>query len=158
MRQSGVMGIALMLALSISCGKSEEQKAAERAAEETKKAAEALATAAQKTAEVATKEGLSAAAKALEGFAGAMAGTARTSGQLSGIAIDVSRRSGLAASRTDRRTHDDSDIVLTSRGRLHERQVAGRDEDCGLGVQPDAHRAVVDVPHFRLREANVLRT
>ena len=58
MRQSGVMGIALMLALSISCGKSEEQKAAERAAEETKKAAEALATAAQKTAEVATKEGL----------------------------------------------------------------------------------------------------
>jgi hypothetical protein len=75
MRQSGVMGIALMLALSIGCGKSEEQKAAERAAEETKKAAEALATAAQKSAEVATKEGLSAAAKALEGFAGAMAGT-----------------------------------------------------------------------------------
>lgn len=75
MRQLGVIGIALTLALSIGCGKSDEQKAAEQAAEDTKKAAEELAKAAEKTAQAATNEGLSAAAKALEGFAGAMAGT-----------------------------------------------------------------------------------
>ena len=75
MRQLEVLGIALTLTLTIGCAKSEEQKAAEQAAEETKKAAEALARAAEKTAEAATKEGLSAAAKALEGFAGAMAAT-----------------------------------------------------------------------------------
>jgi hypothetical protein len=75
MRQFGVAGVVLTLALSIACGKSEEQKATEQAAEETKKAAEALAKAAEKTAQAATNEGLSAAAKALEGFAGAMAGT-----------------------------------------------------------------------------------
>lgn len=75
MRQFGVIGIALTVALSIACGKSEEQKATEQAAEETKKAAEALAKAAEKTAEAATTEGLNAAAKALEGFAGAMSGT-----------------------------------------------------------------------------------
>jgi hypothetical protein len=35
MRQLVVIGIALTLSLTIGCGKSEEQKAAERAADET---------------------------------------------------------------------------------------------------------------------------
>ena len=161
MRQLGVIGIALTLALSIGCGKSDEQKAAEQAAEDTKKAAEELAKAAEKTAQAATNEGLSAAAKALEGFAGAMAGTGPDGKPAQAVSFqalqtDVSRGRRLGASGADRRTNDDSRVVLASRGRLHEGQVARRAEDRRLGLQPDAHRTVVDVPGHRLRETIVL--
>ena len=40
LKLAGIVGVAITL--SIACGKSDEQKAAEKAAEETKEAAEAL--------------------------------------------------------------------------------------------------------------------
>ena len=65
MRHFGIVGVALTLTLAAGCGKSDEQIAAEKAAEETREAAEALKKAAEQTG----------AAKALEGFAGALSGT-----------------------------------------------------------------------------------
>lgn len=75
MRQVGVLGLVLAVALTTGCGESEEQKAAEKAAEETKEAAEALKKAAEQTGTAAAAQGMQAAAKALEGFAGALSGT-----------------------------------------------------------------------------------
>ena len=63
--------VGLALTMTVACGKSEEEKAAEKAAEETKEAAEAL----QKAAESAGAAGLEDFAKAMEGVAGAMSGT-----------------------------------------------------------------------------------
>jgi hypothetical protein len=68
-----VIGITLMLAAA--CGKSEEQKAAEKAAEETREAAEALQKAAESAGSAGTAQGLQEFAKAMEGMAGAMSGT-----------------------------------------------------------------------------------
>jgi hypothetical protein len=73
LRMVGVIG--LTLALSVACGKSEEEKAAERAAEETREAAEALKKAAESAGGAATAQGLQEFAKAMEGVAGAMGGT-----------------------------------------------------------------------------------
>jgi hypothetical protein len=68
----GVVSVALTL--TVACGKSEEQKAAEKAAEETKEAAEALKKAAESAGAAATSQGLNEFAKAMEGVAGAIAG------------------------------------------------------------------------------------
>jgi hypothetical protein len=65
--------LGLSTAMTLACGKSEEQKAAEKAAEETKEAAEALKKAAESTG-AATQQGLQDFAKAMEGVAGAMSG------------------------------------------------------------------------------------
>lgn len=67
-----LMTVVLMLAAA--CGKSEEQIAAEKAAEETKEAAEALRKAAETAGGTAATEGLQELAKAMEGMAGAMSG------------------------------------------------------------------------------------
>ena len=75
MRHCGIIGLVLAAMLVIGCGKSQEQIAAEKAAEETRAAAEALSKAAQQTAAAATSEGMAAAAKALGGMAGALSGT-----------------------------------------------------------------------------------
>src|SRR5688572_1667709 len=68
----GVAGLALLL--TVACGKSEEQKAAEKAAEETKEAAEALKKAAETAVASGASQGLQDFAKAMEGMAGAMSG------------------------------------------------------------------------------------
>jgi hypothetical protein len=68
-----VIGVILMLAAA--CGKSEEQKAAEKAAEETREAAEALQKAAESAGSAGAAQGLQEFAKAMEGMAGAMSGT-----------------------------------------------------------------------------------
>jgi hypothetical protein len=73
MRMFGVVGLALTL--TVACGKSEEEKAAEKAAEETKEAAEALQKAAESAGAAGAAQGLQDFAKAMEGVAGAMAGT-----------------------------------------------------------------------------------
>jgi hypothetical protein len=75
MRYFGIAGIVLALTTAVACGKSDEQIAAEKAAEETREAAEALKKAAEQTGAAAANQGLQAAAKALEGFAGALGGT-----------------------------------------------------------------------------------
>jgi hypothetical protein len=66
--------VAVAFIFTIACGKSEEQIAAEKAAEETKEAAEALKKAAESTGAAATQQGLQDFAKAMEGMAGAMSG------------------------------------------------------------------------------------
>ena len=71
LRMFGIVGLALTM--TVACGKSEEEKAAEKAAEETKEAAEALQKAAE-TGAAAGAAGLEDFAKAMEGVAGAMAG------------------------------------------------------------------------------------
>jgi hypothetical protein len=67
----GIVGLALTMA--VACGKSEEQIAAEKAAEETREAAEALKKAAESGSSDAAA-GLNDFAKAMEGVAGALAG------------------------------------------------------------------------------------
>ena len=66
--------IGLALTITVACGKSEEEKAAEKAAEETKEAAEALQKAAESAGAAGAAQGLNEFAKAMEGVAGAMAG------------------------------------------------------------------------------------
>jgi len=78
MRYFGIAGLVLAVSLSGACGKSDEQIAAEKAAEETREAADALKKAAEQAGQAASNEGLAAAAKALEGFAGALSGAAPT--------------------------------------------------------------------------------
>ena len=60
--------------LTAACGKSEEQKQAEKAAEDLKKAAEAMGQAAAQVGTAAATAGTSEAAKALQGMAAAMGG------------------------------------------------------------------------------------
>jgi len=75
MRHLKTVGIvALASLLTVACGKSEEEKAAERAAEETREAAEALKKAAETAGASGTAQGLQDFAKAMEGMAGAMSG------------------------------------------------------------------------------------
>ena len=73
LRMMGVVGLVLLLAAA--CGKSDEEKAAEKAAEETKEAAEALKNAAESAGSAGAAQGLQEFAKAMEGMAGAMSGT-----------------------------------------------------------------------------------
>lgn len=72
LRMFGIVGLAM--SLTVACGKSEEQKAAEKAAEETREAAEALKKAAESAAAAGAQQGLQGLAKAMEGVAGAMSG------------------------------------------------------------------------------------
>jgi len=72
LRLFGIVGLTLML--TTACGKSEEEKAAEKAAEETREAAEALKKAAESAGAAGTAQGLQDFAKAMEGMAGAMSG------------------------------------------------------------------------------------
>lgn len=82
MQRLKMLGVcALVVALAPGCGKSEEEKAAEQAAEQTKQAAEALRQAAEKTGTAAAAEGMDAAAKALEGLAGALGGATSPDGK-----------------------------------------------------------------------------
>ena len=71
-KQIGVVALAAFLV--VGCGKSEEEKAAEKAAEETKEAAEALKKAAEQGGAAAAAQGMQDFAKAMEGMAGALAG------------------------------------------------------------------------------------
>jgi hypothetical protein len=73
--------VALAALLVAGCGKSEEQKAAEKAAEETKEAAEALKKAAEQTGGAAAAQGMQDFAKAMEGLAGAMGGATGPDGK-----------------------------------------------------------------------------
>ena len=68
----GILGLALTL--SAACGKSDEERAAEKAAEETKEAAEALRKAAESGGAAATAEGMKEFAKAMESAAAAFGG------------------------------------------------------------------------------------
>ena len=68
--------LAAVLAIAVaSCGKSEEEKKAEQAAEDLKKAAESLGKAAAATGTAAATQGMTDAAKAMQGVAAAL-GTA----------------------------------------------------------------------------------
>ena len=74
-RLNSALVIGLALALAVACGKSDEEKAAEKAAEETREAAEALQKAAESAGASSAAQGLQEFAKAMEGMAGAMSGT-----------------------------------------------------------------------------------
>jgi hypothetical protein len=77
MRHVRVLGMMVLLATAVACGKSEAEKRAEEAAAEAQKAAEAATDAAAKAAEQAGGEvakGVQDLAKAMEGMAGAMTG------------------------------------------------------------------------------------
>lgn len=66
---------ACVLAVAVSaCGKSEEQKAAEKAAEDLKQAAEAMGKAAAQTGTAAATAGVGEAAKAMQSMANALSG------------------------------------------------------------------------------------
>jgi len=66
----GIVGLALLV--TVACGKSAEQAAAEKAAEETREAAEAMQKAAESQGSAGAAQGLQEFAKAMEGMAGAM--------------------------------------------------------------------------------------
>lgn len=74
MRRWTTFALAVMVVTAVGCGKSDEQIAAEKAAEDAAKAAEAVKLAAEKVGSAAATEGMQQAAKALEGLAGAFAG------------------------------------------------------------------------------------
>jgi len=71
MRRVAAYGV-LAAFLTVGCGKSEEQKAAEKAAEDAKAAAAAVQKAAESAAAAGTAAGAAAATAGLEGFAKAM--------------------------------------------------------------------------------------
>ncbi|HEX6164252.1 MAG TPA: hypothetical protein VFZ31_12855 [Vicinamibacterales bacterium] len=71
-RLLSVMVVAAMF--TAACGKSEEQKQAEQAAEELKKAAENVAKAAEQAGTAAAAQGTNDMAKAMQGFANALSG------------------------------------------------------------------------------------
>ena len=74
MRQ--ILTVMLMAALFTSaCGKSEEQKQAEKAAEEIKKAAETIGQAAAQAGTAAAAQSTTEVAKAMQGMAAALSGT-----------------------------------------------------------------------------------
>ena len=67
--------LAGVLAIAVSaCGKSEEQKAAEKAADDLQKAAEAMSKAAAQTGTAAATAGVGEAAKAMQSMADALSG------------------------------------------------------------------------------------
>jgi hypothetical protein len=75
MRRFATWGL-LAAVLAVGCGKSEEQIAAEKAADDARKAAEALQKAAESAAAAGTAAGAAAAAQGAEGFAKALEGMA----------------------------------------------------------------------------------
>ncbi len=75
MRYFRLLGIGgLLLTLTVACGKSDEQVAAEKAAEEAREAAAALKKAAENAGAAGAAQGLEGLAKAMEGMAGALSG------------------------------------------------------------------------------------
>jgi HPt (histidine-containing phosphotransfer) domain-containing protein len=83
-----LLASSLTVVLAGACGKSEEEKAAERAAQETREAAEAL----EKAAESASGSGAQALqefAKAMEGMAGAMTGTTPEGTQVDPVSVQA---------------------------------------------------------------------
>lgn len=73
---------ACVLAVAVSaCGKSEEQKAAEKAAEDLKQAAEAMGKAAAQTGTAAATTGVGEAAKAMQSMANALSASASPDGK-----------------------------------------------------------------------------
>ena len=73
MRALKLLGLlGLVVSLTVACGKSDEQKAAEKAAEEAKEAAEALKKAAETGGAAAAAKGMQEFAKAMESAAAAM--------------------------------------------------------------------------------------
>ena len=71
-----MMSVVLVAAMFTgACGKSEEQKQAEQAAEDLKKAAENVAKAAEQAGTAAAAQGTTDMAKAMQGFANALSGT-----------------------------------------------------------------------------------
>lgn len=69
-----VLSAIVVAALCSACGKSEEQKRTEQAAEDLKKAATALGQAAGQTGQAAAAQGMTEAAKAMQSMAAAMGG------------------------------------------------------------------------------------
>ena len=67
--------IVIAAMFTAACGKSEEQKQAEKAAEELKKAAEDVGKAAAAAGTAAAAQGTTDMAKAMQGFANALSGT-----------------------------------------------------------------------------------
>jgi hypothetical protein len=65
-----MVGLSLTLAMTVACGKSDAQIAAEKTAEEAKVAAEAVKKAAESAASSGVTQGLEGFAKAMEGVAG----------------------------------------------------------------------------------------
>lgn len=73
MRALKLLGlVGLVVTIAVACGKSDEQKAAEKAAEETREAAEALKKAAETGGAAAAAQGMQELAKAMEGAAAAI--------------------------------------------------------------------------------------
>ncbi len=68
-----ILAVVAVVALS-ACGKSEQQKQAEQAAEDLKKAAETMAQAAEKQGTAAATQGAADMAKAMQGMAAAFGG------------------------------------------------------------------------------------
>ena len=66
--------VAVAIVALVACGKSEEQKQAEKAAEDLKKAAESLGQAAAQAGTAAAAQGTTDMAKAMAGMAAAMSG------------------------------------------------------------------------------------
>ena len=152
----------MALAFAGGCGKSDEQNAAEKAAEETREAAEAPAKAAEQAGPAAATDGMAAAAKAIEGFAGALPG--RHDRARRQTVEPVSFRDlqtalpDVAGWEREQPTGERMTMpgaVLTGRGHVHDRRRPGPGQDRRLGVQPVPDRAVVDVPGDRLREGIV---
>lgn len=71
-----LLSVMAVVALCAACGKSEEQKKAEEAADNIKKAADAMAQAAEKQGTAAATEGANDMAKAMQGMAAALSGEA----------------------------------------------------------------------------------
>jgi hypothetical protein len=81
MRRAGILAVIFVVGISAACGRSDEQIAAEKAAEDAKEAAAAVQKAAESAAAAGAAAGaagaaagLEALAKGMEGVAGALAG------------------------------------------------------------------------------------
>jgi hypothetical protein len=83
MRRASIFGLVFVLAVTVGCGKSEEQIAAEKAAEDARQAAEAIKKAAESAAQVGAQ---AAAAGAAAGAAGAAAGLEAFAKGMAGVA------------------------------------------------------------------------
>lgn len=81
------LAIAMLLATSVACGKSEAEKQAEKAAEDMKKAAEAVTQAQQQGGD--TAKGMADMAKAMQGMAAAIGGGGADGKPVEPVATDV---------------------------------------------------------------------
>ncbi len=112
-----------------ACGKSEEQKQAEKAAEDLKKAAEAMGQAAANAGTAAAAQGTTDMAKAMHGMAAAMGGKTADGKPVEPIAFQTLQDHtagslGLGDGQARGRAHDLADAVLANRGRLSARAIS----------------------------------